>query len=146
MKKLSWHHGCQVTVGSPARRSLKWRQGYPAGFQRSCVKVDVDAGCYKPLNWNFWRKLRLSVGCTGKIEFVVNWNETAVYVLGFCVGFVAARSFCAGIFLLRSGVRKWSVQPWAFPMYFENLEIDNSPKCGLSIKGSGQITSNTLWK
>ena len=47
---------------------------------------------------NFWSKLRLSVGCTGKIEFVVNWNETEVHVLGFCVRFVAARSFCAGIF------------------------------------------------
>ena len=38
------------------------------------------------------------VGCKGKIEFVVNWNETKVSVLGFCVGFVAARSFCAEIF------------------------------------------------
>ena len=28
----------------------------------------------------------------------MNLNETKVYVLGFCVGFVAARSFCAGIF------------------------------------------------
>ena len=44
----------QVTVGSPARLSLKRRQGYLAGFQRSCVKVDVDAGCKKPLNWKFF--------------------------------------------------------------------------------------------
>ena len=29
---------------------------------------------------------------------VVNWNETTVCVLGFCVGFVAARSFWAWIF------------------------------------------------
>ena len=34
----------QVTVRSPAKLSLKRRQGYLAGFQRSCVKVDVDAG------------------------------------------------------------------------------------------------------
>ena len=32
-------------MGSPARLSLKGRQGYLAGFQRSCVKVDVDVGC-----------------------------------------------------------------------------------------------------
>ena len=36
---------CCVTVWSPARLSLKRRQGYLAGFQRSCYKVDVDAGC-----------------------------------------------------------------------------------------------------
>ena len=48
--------------------------------------------------------------------------------------------------LLGSGVRKWSVQPWAFLMYVENLEMDNSLKCVLFIKVSGQITSNTLWK
>ena len=36
------------------------------------------------------------------------------FVLGFCVGYVPARSFCAGIFsLLGSVVRKWSVQPWS---------------------------------
>ena len=28
--------------------------------------------------------------------------------------------------LLGSGVRKWSVQPWAFLMYVENLEMNNS--------------------
>ena len=37
-------------------------------------------------------------------------------------------------------------QPWAFLMYVENLEMDNSLKCVLFIKVSGQITSNTLWK
>ena len=30
---------------------------------------------------------------TGKIKFVVNCNEITVYELGFCVRFVAARSF-----------------------------------------------------
>ena len=48
--------------------------------------------------------------------------------------------------LLGSGVRKWSVQPWAFLMYVENLEMNNSLKWALFIKVSGQITSNTLWK
>ena len=33
----------QVTLGSPARLSLKRRQDYQPGFQRSCVKVDVNA-------------------------------------------------------------------------------------------------------
>ena len=46
--------------------------------------------------------------------------------------------------LLGSGVRKWSVQPWAFLMNVENLEMDNSLKCVLFIKVSGQITSVTL--
>ena len=48
--------------------------------------------------------------------------------------------------LLGSGVRKWSVQPWAFLMYVENLEMDNSLKWVLFIKVSGQITNDTLWK
>ena len=48
--------------------------------------------------------------------------------------------------LLRSGVRKWSVQPWAFLMYVENLEMNNSLKWALFIKVSGQITNDTLWK
>ena len=48
--------------------------------------------------------------------------------------------------LLGSGVRKWSVQPWAFLMYAENLEMDNSLKWVLFIEVSGQITSDTLWK
>ena len=46
--------------------------------------------------------------------------------------------------LLGSGVRKWSVQPWAFLMNVENVEMDNSLKCVLFIKVSGQITSVTL--
>ena len=59
-----------------------------------------------------------SVGFTGKIEFVVNWNETTVYLLEFWVGFVAARSFLSMEFsLLGSSVRKWNVQPWALLMF-----------------------------
>ena len=46
--------------------------------------------------------------------------------------------------LLGSGVRKWSVQPLAFLMYVENLEMDNSLKWALFIKVSDQITSDTL--
>ena len=45
---------------------------------------------------------------------------------------------------LGSGVRKWSVQPWAFLMYAENFETNNSLKLALFIKVSGQITSDTL--
>ena len=68
-------------------------------------------------------------------------------MLGFCVGFVAARSFCAWIFRFSDqAFGKWSVQPWAFLMYVENLEMNNSLKWALFIKVSGQITSNTLWK
>ena len=48
--------------------------------------------------------------------------------------------------LLGSGVRKWSVQPWAFLMYVENVEMNNSLKWALFIKVSGQITNATLWK
>ena len=48
--------------------------------------------------------------------------------------------------LLGSGVRKWSVQPWAFLMYVENLEMNNSLKWALFIKVNGQITNDTLWK
>ena len=48
--------------------------------------------------------------------------------------------------LLGSGVRKWSVQPWAFLMHVENLEMDNSLKWVLFIKVGVQITSDTLWK
>ena len=38
------------------------------------------------------------------------------------------------------------VQPWAFLMCVENLEMNNSLKWALFIKVSGQITSSTLWK
>ena len=48
--------------------------------------------------------------------------------------------------LLGSGVRKWSVQPWAFLRYVEDLEMDNSLRWVLFIKVSGQIISDTLWK
>ena len=48
--------------------------------------------------------------------------------------------------LLGSGVRKWSVQTWAFLTYVGNLEMDNSLKGVLFIKVRGQVTSNTLWK
>ena len=46
--------------------------------------------------------------------------------------------------LLGSGVRKWSVQPWAFIMYVEKPPDEQLAK--LIIKISGQITSDTLGK
>ena len=54
--------------------------------------------------------------------------------------------FALGFFASRMGRSEWSAQPWAFLMYVENLEMDNSLKCVLFIKVSGQIVSNTLWK
>ena len=36
--------------------------------------------------------------------------------------------------LLGSSVRKWSLQPWAFLTYVENLEMDNSLKWVFSSK------------
>ena len=48
--------------------------------------------------------------------------------------------------LLGSGVRKCSIQHWAFLMYVENLEMDNSLKWALFIKVNGQIRSDRLWK
>ena len=40
-----------------------------------------------------------------KIEFVVNLNETAVYALGFCVGFEAADYFELRFFAFGNEVR-----------------------------------------
>ena len=39
-----------------------------------------------------------------------------------------------------------SVQPWAFLMYVENLEIDNWLKWVPFNAVSAQITRNALWK
>ena len=47
---------CRVKVWSPVRLSLKRRQGYQAGFQRSCVKVNVYAGRSKLLDWKFLKQ------------------------------------------------------------------------------------------
>ena len=91
-----------------------------------------------------------SVGFTGKIEFVVNWNETTVYVLKLCVGFVAARSFWAWSFrfsdrAFENGVCSLGLF-LCFLMYVENLEMGNSLKWVLFNTVSGQITSDALWK
>ena len=51
-----------------------------------------------------------------------------------------------GFSLLGSGVRKCSIQRWAFLMYVENLEMDNSLKWALFIKVNGQIRSDRPWK
>ena len=91
-----------------------------------------------------------SVGFTGKIEFVVNWNETTVYVLKLCVGFVATRSFWAWSFrfsdrAFENGVCSLGLF-LCFLMYVENLEMGNSLKWVLFNIVSGQITSDALWK
>ena len=49
--------------------------------------------------------------------------------------------FALVFFASQIGRSKWSVQPWVFLRYVENLEMDNSLKCVLFIKVSGQITS-----
>ena len=64
-------------------------------------------------------------------------------MLGFCVGFVAARSFCTGIF--RFSDLAFGNEVFSLLMNVENLEMDNSLKWVLFIKESGQITSDTLW-
>ena len=75
----------------------------------------------------------------------LKWNySTCAWILRWICGRPVILSL--DFSLLGSGVRKWSVQPWAFLMYVENLEMDNSLKWALFIKVSGQITSNTLWK
>ena len=48
-------------------------------------------------------KLPLGVGCRVRIALLFNLNETGTFVLGFCVGLVAARSFRAGIFRFLEG-------------------------------------------
>ena len=100
----AWNRGaktissCQVTVWSPARLSLKWRQGYQASFSTVVCQGWCVRGLLETYKLEIFEANCGLVGCKGKIEFLVNWNETKVCVLGFCVGFVAARSFCAGIF------------------------------------------------
>ena len=69
-------------------------------------------------------------------------------MLGFCVGFAAVRSFCAGIFRFSDrafGNGVFSLGLFSV-IYVENLKMDNSLKWVLFIKVSGQITSDMLWK
>ena len=73
----------------------------------------------------------------------MNENETTAYVLGFCYRPVI---LSLDFSLPGSGVRKLSVQPWAFLMYIGNLEMDNSLKWVLFNIVSGQTTNHALWK
>ena len=97
------------------------------------------------LQINFWSELWLSVGFTGKIEFVVKWNYSRfAWILGGICGrpIILILNFS----LLVWGVRKCSVQPWASLLYVVNLEMNNSLKWVLFNVVSGQITSDALWK
>ena len=90
------------------------------------------------------------VGFTGKIEFVVNWNETIVYLLEFWVGFVAAWSFWAWSFgfsdrAFGNGVCSFKLLS-CFLLHVVNLEVDNSLKWVLFNMVSGHTTSDALWK
>ena len=40
----------------PGEAQFKRRQGYQAGFQRSCVKVNGYAGRSKRLDWKFLKQ------------------------------------------------------------------------------------------
>ena len=54
--------------------------------------------------------------------------------------------FALEFFASQIGRSEMECSALGFSMYVENLEMDNSLKCVLFIKVSGQITSNTLWK
>ena len=58
----------------------------------------------------------------------INWNDTAVYVLGFCVGFVVAQSFWAWFFCF--SVRAFGNGVCSLLLLIEvvNLETGNSLK------------------
>ena len=88
----------------PGKAQFKKEVGLPSWFstvvcQSWCVRGLLETSKLEIFEAN----CGFSVGCTGKIEFVVDWNKTTVYVTGFSVGFVAARSFCAEIFAFRIG-------------------------------------------
>ena len=76
---------------------------------------------------NFLSKLRVSVGITRRIEFVMNWDETTVYVLGFYVGYVAAQSFWAWLFGSQIGCLEMECA--AFSVY--KCRLQTGVKCRL---------------
>ena len=76
----------------------------------------------------------------------MNWNETAIYVLGFCVGFVAAWSFRAWMFRFSDRACANRVCSLGLPIWVVNLELDKSLKWLLFNIVSVQITSDALWK
>ena len=92
-----------------------------------------------------WSPARLSLHGEDWVCSELKWNYSmCAWILCWICGRPVILSL--DFSLLGSGVRKWSVQPWAFLMCVENLEMNNSLKWALFIKVSGQITSNTLWK
>ena len=54
--------------------------------------------------------------------------------------------FELGFFASRIRRSEMKCSALGFSYELENLEMDNSLKCVLFIKVSGQITSDTLWK
>ena len=129
-KTIYW---CQVTGGS--RRGTVCKGG----------RVDKLV-----FNRHVYLRSPDGVGFTGKIEFVVNWNETIVYLLELWVGFVAARSFWAWSFRFSdrafgNGVCSFKLLS-CFLLHVVNLEVDNSLKWVLFNIVSGQITSDVLRK
>ena len=120
--------GCTFHFVTPDPRSKK-----------SKLKMTIQTG-------NIESKLRLSAGFMERIESVVNWNETTVYMLGFCVGFVAALSFWAWIFSFSDRALRNGVCSLFLLLGVVNLEMDNSLKWPRCNKVSGQTTCNPLWK
>ena len=88
---------------------------------------------------DFGSKLRLSVGFTGRIELVVNWNETAVYVLGLYLGFVPTRSFQLAFFTPRIECSALGFS------YVVNLEMYNSLKWVL-LRSAGKKNASSAFR
>ena len=73
-------------------------------------------------------KLPLGVSCRARIALLFISNETGTFVLGFCVGFVAARSFWAGIFCFSEGALRNGLWCLALLLGVWNPGNDNSLK------------------
>ena len=87
-------------------------------------------------------KLPLGVGWRARIALLLNWNETRKTVLGFRVGFVASRSFWAGIFCFSEGAFRTGMYRLVFLLGVGNHGSDNMLKWPQIIKrGKGTISS-----
>ena len=75
-----------------------------------------------------------------------NWNDTAVNVLGFCVGFVVAQSFWAWCFCFSDRAFGNGVCSLLLLLEAVNLEMGNSLKWPRYKEVSAETTSDTLWK
>ena len=101
--------------GTPVRLSFQGRQGYQAGFQRSCVVVKMYSPLRHRFALDFGKQTAVGVGCSGRIARLMRWNETRTYWLGLGVWFVAAWPFQAEDFSpLAWGIPNWSVKPCPF--------------------------------